>query len=136
LRRVLTEERGSIAPVVAGYLALILLTILGSAAVGTTMITTNRVQAVADATVLFAHDRSITRGIPEAEKLDDHAREFLSKAPSAKRIVVSSLRVKVSGAISELELCASWVNPIGLVADALGERTICRISRAESFIVR
>lgn len=125
------SDRGTIAPLVAGYLALILLTILGSAAVGVSMIAVNRVQAITDATVLFAHDRSVTRGIPSIGALRIHAQQFLASAPSAKRVEVSSLRIRVSGAISELELCARVPNPL-----SLGEISVCRMSKAESFIVR
>jgi hypothetical protein len=124
-------DRGSIAPLVAGYLALILLTIFGSAAVGVSMIAINRVQAVTDAAVLFAHDRSVTRGIPSVAALGIHAQQFLASAPSAKRIEVSSLRIRVSGAITELELCAKVSNPL-----MLREIDVCRLSKAESFIVR
>lgn len=124
-------DSGSIAPLVAGYLALILLTILGSAAVGVSMIAVNRVQAVADAAVLFAHDRSISRGIPDEGVLLAKSREFLATAPSAKRIGLVGVQVRVSGAISELELCAQVQNPLNL-----GFISVCRIARAESFIVR
>ena len=124
-------DSGSIAPLVAGYLALILLTILGSAAVGVSMIAVNRVQAVADAAVLFAHDRSISRGIPDEGVLLAKSREFLATAPSAKRIGTVGVEVRVSGAISELELCAQVQNPLNL-----GFISVCRIARAESFIVR
>lgn len=125
------SERGSIAPLVAGYLALILLTIFGSAAIGISMIATNRVQAIADATVLFAHDRAVTRGIPNKSALETGAREFLNTAPSAKRIELVSVSVSVSGAISELEICARVANPL-----FLGDVQVCRVARAESFIVR
>jgi len=124
-------DTGSIAPLVAGYLALILLTILGSAAVGVSMIAVNRVQAVADAAVLYAHDRSITRGIPSENDLLARSREFLATAPSAKRIGIVGVKVSVSGAVSELELCAQVQNPLNL-----GAISVCRIARAESFIVR
>jgi hypothetical protein len=124
-------DNGSIAPLVAGYLALILLTILGSAAVGVSMIAVNRVQAVADTAVLYAHDRAITRGIPDQGLLIAKAREFLASAPSAQRIGVVGVEARVSGAISELELCARVQNPLNLGAIA-----VCRIARAESFIVR
>jgi hypothetical protein len=124
-------DTGSIAPLVAGYLALILLTILGSAAVGVSMIAVNRVQAVADAAVLYAHDRSITRGIPSENNLLARSREFLVTAPSAKRIGIVGVQVSVSGAVSELELCAQVQNPLNL-----GAISVCRIARAESFIVR
>ena len=129
--RLVGDDRGSIAPLVAGYLALILLTIFGSAAVGLSMIAVNRVQAVADATVLYAHDRSVARGIPSQGSLRSKAQEFLSSAPSAKRIEVSSLHVRVSGAISELELCSRVANPL-----SLGAIEVCRVAKSESFIVR
>ena len=124
-------DSGSIAPLVAGYLALILLTILGSAAVGVSMIAVNRVQAVADAAVLYAHDRAVTRGVPNQGLLLSKSREFLATAPSAKRIGVVGVQARVSGAISELELCAEVQNPLNL-----GVISVCRIARAESVIVR
>jgi hypothetical protein len=127
----MSVDSGSVAPLVSGYLALILLTILGSAAVGVSMIAVNRVQAVADAAVLYAHDRAVTRGIPNHELLLARSREFLATAPSAKRIGVVGVQVRVSGAISELELCAEVQNPLNL-----GVISVCRIARAESFIVR
>jgi hypothetical protein len=127
----MSGDSGSVAPLVSGYLALILLTILGSAAVGVSMIAVNRVQAVADAAVLYAHDRAVTRGIPNHELLLARSREFLATAPSAKRIGVVGVQVRVSGAISELELCAEVQSPLNL-----GVISVCRIARAESFIVR
>ena len=127
----MSGDSGSVAPLVSGYLALILLNILGSAAVGVSMIAVNRVQAVADAAVLYAHDRAVTRGIPNHELLLARSREFLATAPSAKRIGVVGVQVRVSGAISELELCAEVQNPLNL-----GVISVCRIARAESFIVR
>lgn len=127
----MTSDRGSIAPLVAGYLALIILTILGSAAVGISMIAVNRVQAVADAAVLYAHDRAVVRGIPNQGVALQKAREFLANAPSAKRVGVVGVQVRVAGAISELELCAQVQNPLNL-----GAISVCRIARAESFIVR
>ena len=127
----MSGDSGSVAPLVSGYLALILLTILGSAAVGVSMIAVNRVQAVADAAVLYAHDRAVTRGIPNHEFLLARSREFLATAPSAKRIGVVGVQVRVSGAISELELCAEVQNALNL-----GVISVCRSARAESFIVR
>lgn len=125
------SESGSVAPLVAGYLALSLLTIVGSAAVGVSMIASNRVQAVADSTLLYAHDRSITRGVPNAGSLEFHAREFLAMSPSVRRIGDINFSVGVSGAISELELCGRVANPLGL-----GAIRVCKSARAESFIVR
>jgi hypothetical protein len=117
---------------VAGYLALILLTLFGSAAVGVTMIATNRVQGITDATVLFAHDRSVVRGIPNQNQLTENAARFLATAPSAKRIKVLNYQIVAQGAVTQLRLCAGVQNPLW----ALGEVTICRSAKAESFIVR
>lgn len=125
------SERGSIAPLIAGYLALILLTLLGSAAVGVSMVATNRVQAVADAAVLYAHDRSIRRGIPNEETLRAKAQEFLSLAPSAQRLQVVGVNAYVSGAISNLEICARVPNPLW----SAHQISVCKISRAESFVI-
>ena len=125
-------ERGSVAPLVAGYLALILLTLLGSAAVGVSMIATNRVQAVADAAVLFGHDRSILRGIPNQGSLQREVARFLESAPSAKRIDLVSSRATVAGTISTLEICARVENPLMPSHRIL----VCRNSSAESFIIR
>jgi hypothetical protein len=131
LKRLATDS-GTIAPLVAGYLALILLTLFGSAAVGVTMIATNRVQGITDATVLFAHDRSVVRGIPNQNQLSENAARFLATAPSAKRIKVLNYQIVAQGAVTELTLCAGVQNPLW----ALGEITICRSAKAESFIVR
>lgn len=126
------RDAGTIAPLVAGYLALILLTLFGSAAVGVTMVATNRVQGISDATVLFAHDRSVTRGIPNQTQLLQNAASFLAIAPSAQRIRVLNYQITAEGAVSSLRLCARVQNPLW----ALGELTICRSARAESFIIR
>lgn len=131
-QRAYQNDRGTIAPLVAGYLALILLTLFGSAAIGVTMIATNRVQGITDATVLFAHDRSVVRGIPQQNQLHLHADNFLATAPSAKRIAVMSYQIQAAGPVSQLTLCARVKNPLW----ALGEVTICRSASAESFIIR
>ena len=125
------SDRGSIAPLVAGYLALILLTLIGSAAVGVTMIATNRVQQVADAAVLYAHDRSITRGVPSSAALNVHLERFLNGAVSAQRLEIVNHRIFASGAISNLELCARAVNPLWESHQIL----VCRSARAESFVI-
>ena len=126
------SERGSVAPLVAGYLALIVLTLLGSAAVGVSMIAANRVQALADAAVLYAHDRSITRGFPNQNALKREVAIFLQSAPSAKRVTVVSSRAITVGAISSLELCAKVSNPLWESHQIL----ICKSARVESFVIR
>ena len=47
------SERGSIAPLIAGYLALILLAAFSAVAVGAAMIAGHRIQGVADFAVLY-----------------------------------------------------------------------------------
>lgn len=126
------SDQGTIAPLVAGYLALILLTLFGSAAVGVTMIATNRVQGVTDATVLFAHDRAVVRGIPNQTQLSQRAANFLSSAPSAQRIRMVSYQISAQGSVSTLRLCAGVRNPLW----PLGEISICRFAKAESFVIR
>lgn len=126
------SERGSIAPLIAGYLAMILLTLLGSAAVGVSMIAANRVQAVADAAVLYGHDRSITRGIPDGASLQTQVTRFLASAPSAQRLEVVGTNAFVSGPISNLELCARVENPLWVSHKIV----VCRSARAESYIIR
>ena len=96
------------------------------------MIATNRVQGIADATTLFAHDRSVFRGIPNQNQLWQNAASFLEQAPSARRIQVLNYQIVAQGAVTELTLCALVRNPLW----ALGEMTICRSAKAESFIVR
>ena len=126
------SEKGSVAPLVAGYLALILLTLIGSAAIGVTMIATNRVQQVADAAVLYAHDRSVNRGIPSQTQLNIQLERFLSRAQSARRLEVVNYRITAAGAISNLELCARVRNPLLESHQIL----VCRSARAESFVIR
>ena len=65
------------------------------------MIATNRVQGITDATVLFAHDRSVVRGIPNQNQLTENAARFLASAPSAKRIKVLNYQIVAQGAVTE-----------------------------------
>ena len=131
MRRLWGFEDGTIAPLIAGYLALILFTLIGSAAIGVTLIASNRIQAVADAAVLYAHDRAVTRGIPDPEALADGVGEFLAIAPSARRISVSLVETQVVASKSFLTLCGSLKNPLFPLPDS----EICRQARAESFLI-
>ena len=126
------SDKGSIAPLVAGYLSLILLVLFGSAAVGVSMIATNRVQAITDAALLYAHDRSHQRGVPSERLLEEHTATFLFTAPSAKRIQLVSFDAWSSQNVSNLRLCARVQNPLW----TLGSLLVCREAKAESFIVR
>lgn len=125
-------DRGTIAPYVAGLLALMLFTILGSVTVGTSLIAANRIQAVADGAVVYAHDRSQKKGIPSQNQLKQEVRTFMQLAPSAKRLVALTYRASVLGVYSNLEVCARFQNPIGIGVDSV---LICRDSRAKSFLV-
>jgi hypothetical protein len=126
------SERGSVSPLVAGYLALILLVILGSSAVGVAVLAGHRVQGVADFALLYAHDRSHTRGQPDEQELRAHLRDFLDRAPSVARLHVSSAEVWVEGQQSNLRLCARY---IGLFDTGLRSFLSCRTSSAQSFLV-
>ena len=52
------NDRGSLAILVAGYLALIITLFLGGLAVAIGLVAQNRIQGVADSAVLYAHDRA------------------------------------------------------------------------------
>lgn len=126
------SERGSVAPLMAGYLALILLVILGSSAVGVAVLAGHRVQGVADFALLHAHDRSQTRGQPNEQELRIHLRDFLESAPSAHRLEVASAQVWVDGEKSNLRLCARYQN---LFDTGFRSFLVCRTSSAQSFLV-
>lgn len=125
------NERGSIAPLIAGYLALILLASFGAIAVGAGIIASHRVQGVADFAVLYAHDRSVTAGIPNLTDLRRELQEFLRVAPSAKSLKIEVADVTAVGEISELRLCARYRD----VLFGLESYLICKSSRAQSFVV-
>lgn len=125
------NQRGSLAILVAGYLALLLTLFIGGSALAIGLIAQNRIQGVADAAVLYAHDRAVTKGIPEINKLSSSVAHFLNMAPSAQPLVIRSVEVEVEGTTSVLLLCAEHRDPMGLFT--LGE--ICKSSKAESFLV-
>ncbi len=115
----------------AGYLALLLTLLLGIAAVSLGLIAQNRIQGVADAAALYAHDRAVTKGIPDPEKLSSSVANFLSVAPSAQQLRVRSVSVQVDGRTSVVVVCADHRDPLDVFS--LGE--ICRSAKAESFLV-
>ena len=116
---------------VAGYLALMLTLFIGGAALALGLIAQNRIQGVVDAAVLYGHDRAVTKGIPDQDKLSRSVANFLSIAPSAQQLQIYSFEVRVEGVTSTLLLCAEHSDPMGLFN--LGE--ICKSSKAESFLV-
>ena len=125
------NQRGSLAILVAGYLALLLTLFIGGSALALGLIAQNRIQGVADAAVLYAHDRAVAKGIPDRSQLSNLVANFLGNAPSAQQLQIRSVEVRVEGVTSVLLLCAEHGDPMGLFA--LGQ--ICKSSKAESFLV-
>ena len=117
---------------VATYLSLLILAIIGSSAVVTALVASNRVQGVADMAVLYAHDRAVTNGMPNKNLLVAGVGEFLRSAESAKRLEIVAISAAVESAESSLGLCARYQNPLGV---GINSAVICRSSRAESFLI-
>lgn len=125
------RERGSLAILVAGYLGLLLTLFLGGFAVALGLIAQNRIQGVADSTLLYAHDRAATKGVPNLAKLESSIGSFLATAPSAQQLEVVSVEADVVGVRSTLTLCARHLDPIGRYLPSV----ICKSAKAESFLV-
>ena len=132
VRTKMKSDRGTIAPLIATYLALILLSVFGSVAVVTALVAVNRVQGIADMAILYAHDRSVTAGIPNQAQLSHEIALFLQKAPSAQRVVVVSAAARVNADTSTLRICARYKNPLGIGVESA---IICRESKAKSFLL-
>lgn len=125
-------DRGSISPLIATYLALILLCLLGLLSIATAMLAAHRVQGVADFAVLFGHDRSVIAGIPQAAKLRKQVSLFIEKAQSAKALEITNLQTWVDDGVSNLRLCARFQDSFGLQVTSM---TICRQASAKSFLI-
>ena len=125
-------DRGSIAPLIATYLALILLSLLGLLSIATAMLASHRVQGVADFAVLFGHDRSVIAGIPQAAKLRKQVSLFIEKAQSAKALEITNLQTWVDDGVSHVRLCARFQDSFGLQVTSM---TICRQASAKSFLI-
>jgi len=125
-------EEGTIAPLVAIYLSIILLAVIGSVAVITALIASNRVQGVAEMAILYAHDRAVIADVPSQAELSRQVALFLRAAPSAERLVIVSASAQVSADTSTLRLCARYQNPLGI---GLNSAIICRESKAKSFLI-
>ena len=125
------RDRGSLAILIAGYLGLLLTLFLGGFAVALGLIAQNRIQGVADSALLYAHDRAVTKGVPDLSKLESSIGSFLANAPSAQQLKVASVDVGVVGVRSTLTLCARHLDPIGRYLPSV----ICKASKAESFLV-
>ena len=125
------KERGSLAILIAGYLGLLLTLFLGGFAVAISLVAQNRIQGVTDSALLYAHDRAVTKGIPNLEKLETAIDTFLNNAPSGQQLEVISLATEVNGVKSSLTLCAKHMDPIGRYLPGM----ICKSANAESFLV-
>jgi len=126
------SDRGTIAPLIAIYLAIILLSVFGSVAVVTALVAANRVQGVAEMTVLYAHDRAVENGVPDQALLRPAAAKFLSLAPSVRKLSIIGFNTRVDFESSKLRLCARYINPLGVGVDSA---IICREASARSFII-
>ena len=126
------NDRGTVAPLVATYLALVLLTVFGVSAVGLTMVAANRVQGVADFALLYAHDRSTLAGIPSEVDLKRELEHFLANAQSAGQLRILGLRSWTTGPESHLEICAQHENLLGV---GLRSVAICKTASAKSYEV-
>jgi hypothetical protein len=125
------NDRGSIAPLIAGYLALILLAAFGAVAVGAGMIAGHRIQGVADFAVLYAHDRAVVAGIPDQSKLRIELQGFIGKAMSARSLDIALAEIIAAGEVSELRLCARYRE----VLFGIDSYLICKSASAKSYVV-
>ena len=125
------SDRGSVAPLIAGHLALILLAAFGAVAVGAGIIAGHRIQGVADFAVLYSHDRSVVAGVPDSSALKLHLQDFLGRATSAQSLEIVVAEIAVVDEVSQLRLCARYRE----VLFGLDSYLICKNSRAKSYLV-
>ena len=124
-------DRGSVAPLVAGCLTLILLAVFGVLVVGAGIIAGHRIQGVADFAVLYSHDRAVVAGIPEVSALRRELQYFLSRARSAQSLEIVVAEIAAVDEVSELLLCARYRE----VLFGIDSYLICKNSRAKSYLV-
>lgn len=123
-------DSGTIAPLVAGYLALLIMVFLMASNVIATMTFASRLQGVTDLAAIYAHERSLRVGRPQGEMYREQLSQYLLNATAAKRMRIEVINLRISGARSNLELCAEFEFPL-----ALSTAVICRSASAESFLV-
>lgn len=126
------SERGSIAILLATYLSIILLAVIGFGSVGIAMLAGHRIQGVTDYAVLYGHDRAVRAGKPSAGRLEVEVRNFLESAVSAERLQIVSAESWVAGENSHLRLCARYRDLFGLRVSSM---IVCREAAAKSFLV-
>ena len=125
------REEGSVLPLVAGFLSIVILATLGTSAVISAEILGVRLQGIADAAVLAGHDASNQTGQPQKAELDESLQQFLANAPSTKRITLRSVSVKTTGQVSQVTLCATWSDQLQALNRKFAE--VCRTAEAKSF---
>jgi hypothetical protein len=127
------NEKGSILPLVSGYLALVLMIVFGASSVISAHVIALRIQGVADAAVLFGHDQANLNSMPDAMQLESAVESFLREALSAQELSITKTITKALKAESSLVLCAKWQDPLARLQFAPIE--ICRAASAKSFRV-
>ncbi len=125
----LGQDNGTIAPLIAGYLALLAMTFLLSANVVSAMALANRLQGVADLGLIYAHERSLRVGEPVLGPLRSNLDHYLGNI-RAKGLEIQSVRASVAGPKSRLELCAQVKLPI-----SFQRQLICKRSSAQSYLI-
>lgn len=123
-------DRGTIAPLIAGYLALLVMTFLLATNVIATMTFASRLQGVADLAAIYAHERSLRVGQPKSVEYREALAHYLANAPAAKVMAIEVINLRISVARSTLELCAVFDYPL-----AVGSGVICRTASAQSFLL-
>jgi hypothetical protein len=108
-------------------------TILGLAAAGHAALTGNRVQTLADAAILYAHDRLVApdpASTNPSTQLDQQLRRYFELAGPLTRYQLN-YSAEATLEVSRIRLCVMWQNPLAPVAP----RELCRTAVAKSFEV-
>lgn len=124
------NDQGSITPLIASYLALMLLTAFGVTAVGLAMVAGNRIQGIVDYAILYAHDRSTLAGVPTLTELEREVSHFLSGAQSARGVEIVNVRTWIEGDESHLRICGRHQDLLGV---GIGSVLICKEAAAKSY---
>lgn len=126
------SERGSIAFLIATYLSIILLAVIGFGSVGIAILSGHRIQGVTDYAVLYGHDRAVRAGKPSVVRLEIEVKNFLESVASTERLDIVAAESWVEGENSHLRLCARYRDPFGLRVSSM---IVCREAAAKSFLV-
>lgn len=127
------NERGSALPLLAGYLSILLMASLGTAAVLSAESLGIRLQGIADAAVLAGHEQTNQRGVPHDSDLRLYVKNFLETAPSTHKLTFTDIQAFAEGEFSNVKVCATWQDSLGVLARKYAE--VCRMARAKSFLM-